>query len=142
MLVSEGATVALIDADSFQFTINGRAYPCVVGVPDFTPPELQGRDLKTVTRTKDQDHFGLAVAIFQLLAMGKHPYAGRFAGPDLTMGKSIAQNRFAFSIVRQAQTRTTPPPGSITLKDFPVPIAQAFEAAFGLEPTARPDAAT
>lgn len=143
VLVSAEYTVALIDADSFQFTSNGRSYPCVVGVADFTPPELQGhRDLKSVTRTKDQDHFGLAVAIFQILAMSKHPYAGRFAGPDLTMGESIAQNRFAFSIDRQAQTRTTPPPGSITLKDFPAPIAQAFEAAFGTNPAARPDAAT
>ena len=141
VLISQDAVVALIDADSFQFTINGRSYPCVVGVPDFTPPELQGRDLKTVTRTKAQDHFGLAVAIFQLLAMGKHPYAGRFAGPDLSMGEAIAQNRFAFSIGRRAQTRTTPPPGSILLADFPPPIAQAFEAAFGLDPATRPDAA-
>lgn len=142
VLVSQGATVALIDADSFQFAINGRSYPCVVGVPDFTPPELQGHDLKTVTRTKAQDHFGLAVAIFQLLAMGKHPYAGTFAGADLTMSEAIAQNRFAFSIIRQAQTRTKPPPGSLSLNDFPPPIAQAFEAAFGLDPAARPDAAT
>jgi DNA-binding helix-hairpin-helix protein with protein kinase domain len=142
VLISQDATVALIDADSFQFTINGRSYPCVVGMPDFTPPELQGHSLNAITRTKAQDHFGLAVAIFQLLSMGKHPYAGRFAGPDLTMGEAIAQNRFAFSIARQAQTRTTPPPGSITLKDFPPQIAQAFEAAFGLDPAARPDAAT
>lgn len=142
VLVSQEGTVALIDADSFQFTMNGRSYPCVVGVPDFTPPELQGHSLSAVTRTRAQDHFGLAVAIFQLLAMGKHPYAGRFAGADLTMSEAIAQNRFAFSIARQAQTRTTPPPGSITLNDFPAPIAQAFEAAFGLDQAARPDAAT
>jgi DNA-binding helix-hairpin-helix protein with protein kinase domain len=110
VLVSRDATVALIDADSFQFTINGRSYPCVVGVPDFTPPELHGVDLSTVTRTKAHDHFGLAVAIFQLLAMGKHPYAGVFAGKDLTMSEAIAQHRFAFSLSRSAETRTTPPP--------------------------------
>jgi DNA-binding helix-hairpin-helix protein with protein kinase domain len=142
VLVSQGATVALIDADSFQFAINGRFYPCVVGVADFTPPELQGRNLKTVTRTKAQDNFGLAVAIFQLLAMGKHPYAGTFAGGDLTMSEAIAQNRFAFSLARQPQTRTKPPPGALSLNDFPPPIAQAFEAAFGLDPAARPGAAT
>jgi DNA-binding helix-hairpin-helix protein with protein kinase domain len=141
VLVARDATVALIDADSFQFTINGRSYPCVVGVPDFTPPELHGVDLATVTRTKAHDHFGLGVAIFQLLAMGKHPYAGRFAGADLTMSEAIAQNRFAFSLSRSAETRTIPPPGSIALNDLPAPIAQAFEAAFGLSPAARPDAA-
>ena len=142
VLVARDATVALIDADSFQFTTNGRSYPCVVGVPDFTPPELHSVNLSTVPRTKAHDHFGLAVAIFQLLAMGKHPYAGRFAGGDLTMSEAIAQNRFAFSLSRSAETRTTPPPGSITLKDLPAPIAEALEAAFGLSPAARPDAAT
>lgn len=141
VLVSKDATVALIDADSFQFTINGRSYPCVVGIPDFTPPELHGRDLSTVSRTKAHDHFGLAVAIFHLLAMGKHPYAGRFASGDLTMSEAIAQNRFAFSIIRSAETRTVPPPGSIALTDFPPATAQAFEAAFGVNPAARPDAA-
>jgi len=140
VLISREATVALIDADSFQFTLNGRSYPCVVGVPDFTPPELQSSNLSTVIRSKEHDHFGLAVAIFQLLAMGRHPYAGRFGGADLTMSEAIAQNRFAFSLSRSMETRTIPPPGSITLRDLPTSIAQAFEAAFGLSPTARPDA--
>lgn len=141
VLVAQDATVALIDADSFQFSRDGRVFPCVVGVPDFTPPELHGVNLASVTRTRAHDHFGLAVAIFHLLAMGKHPYAGRFAGGDLTMSEAIAQNRFAFSQVRKAETRTVPPPGAVSLADFPPPIARAFEAAFGLDPALRPDAA-
>lgn len=72
--------------------------------------------------------------------MGKHPYAGRFAGGDLTMSEAIAQNRFAFSLARKEQVRTAPPPGSISLRDFPTSVAQTFEAAFGLDPMARPDA--
>lgn len=141
VLVSQDATVALIDADSFQFSRNGRAYYCVVGVPDFTPPELQGANLGNVTRTRAHDHFGLAVVIFHLLAMGKHPYAGRFAGGDLTMSEAIAQNRFAFSIARKSETRTIPPPGAVRLNNFPAPLAKALEAAFGLNPNTRPDAA-
>lgn len=141
VLVSNEATVALIDADSFQFQWKGKPYPCVVGVPDFTPPELHGADLRTVARTNAHDGFGLAVALFHLLAMGKHPYAGRFAGGDLSMGDAIAQNRFAFSQTRSSETRTTPPPASITLSDLPAPVARAFEASFGTSPAARPDAA-
>ena len=141
VLVAQDATVSLIDADSFQFVREGRAYPCVVGVPDFTPPELQGGSLASVTRTAAHDHFGLAVAIFHLLAMGKHPYAGRFAGGDLSMGEAIAQNRFAYSSSRKNETRTAPPPGAVSLQDFPMSISRAFEAAFGLDPALRPDAA-
>lgn len=138
VLVGSDATVALIDADSFQFQLAGRSYPCVVGVPEFTPPELQGQSLSQVARTQAHDNFGLAVAIFQLLAMGRHPYAGRYSGEDLDLGEAIAQHRFAFSITRRNETRTTPPPGSVLLSDFPQPIAQAFEAAFGLNPFSRP----
>ncbi len=141
VLVADDATVALIDADSFQFSINGQRYSCVVGVPDFTPPELHGVNLSTVVRTKAHDHFGLAVAIFQLLAMGRHPYAGRYTGADLTIGEAIEQNRFAFSTQREQETKTRPPPGSVSLADFPRPIASAFEAAFGLVASNRPSAA-
>lgn len=74
--------------------------PCVVGTEDFTPPELHGVSLSSVKRTQPHDNFGLAVAIFQLLVMGKHPYAGRYSEADLGLGQSIAQNRFAFSISR------------------------------------------
>lgn len=142
VLVASNATVALIDADSFQFQLNGRSYPCVVGTEDFTPPELHGKNLANVERTRAHDNFGLAVAIFQLLAMGKHPYMGRYSGGDLSLGQAIAQHRFAYSTARQSTTKTTPPPASIQLGDLPRPVALAFEAAFGLDPTARPDPAT
>lgn len=141
VLVAQDATVALIDADSFQFSLNGQSYPCVVGTEDFTPPELHGVSLSNVKRTQAHDNFGLAVATFQLLIMGKHPYAGRFSGSDLSLGQSIAQNRFAFSVARRDETRTTPPPGSVLLGDFPPQIAAAFEAAFGLAAVSRPDPA-
>ncbi|MCQ0030991.1 hypothetical protein EFP18_21410 [Burkholderia glumae] len=141
VLVSGTATVALIDADSFQFRSQGRLHRCIVGTEDFTPPELHGVRLSEVERTKAHDHFGLAVAIFQLLAMGRHPYAGRCSDGDFSLGESIAQNRFAFSVARKAATRTVPPPGSIRLQDFPPSIGAAFEAAFGTDPAKRPTAA-
>ena len=46
VVVSRKATVRLIDCDSFQITHLGRSYPCRVGVPLFTPPELQGQQAR------------------------------------------------------------------------------------------------
>lgn len=140
ILVAPDATVALIDADSFQFSLKGTSYPCVVGVPDFTPPELHGKNLATVERTIAHDNFGLAVAIFHLLFMGKHPYAGIRKGPETSMGEDIAQNRFAYSLLRNAQTQSKPPPGALTLDLFPDVMSKTFEAAFGLTPGTRPSA--
>lgn len=140
VLVAQNATVALIDADSFQFRSNGKFYPCEVGVRDYTPPEIQGKNLASVQRIIEHDNFGLAVAIFHLLFMGHHPYAGRDEGPDISLGEAIAQNRFAFSLTRQFETRTSPPDGALTLDLFPDAIIRSFEAAFGLKSEARPRA--
>ena len=140
VLVAQNATVALIDADSFQFSPKGSCYRCVVGVPDYTPPELHGKNLASVQRTIKHDNFGLAIAVFHLLFMGCHPYAGRYQGPDISLGEAIAQNRFAFSLTRQSETRTSPPDVALTMDLFPDAIIRSFEAAFGLKPEARPGA--
>lgn len=129
ILVSMDATVALIDADSFQVTDGGRRYPCVVGVPEYTPPELQGQSLKSVVRTADHDAFGLAVCMFQLLCMDRHPFSGRFSGRgDMPLEKAITEYRFAYSATRN--TGMAPPPGSVRLQDFTPKVAQLFEFAF------------
>lgn len=140
VLIAQNATAKLIDADSFQFCLDGELHRCMVGVPDFTPPELHGVNLGTVVRTIQHDNFGLAVAIFQLLFMNRHPYSGCYRGPDISMGDAIAQNRFAYSLVRRSETQCTPPPGALTLDLFPEPVSGAFERAFGVDPAARPDA--
>lgn len=138
ILVSDAATVALIDADSFQFQKNGKSYPCLVGVADFTPPELHGSSLKGVVRLKEHDYFGLGVAIFQLLFMGRHPYAGRYSSADLQLDQMIARNLFAYSIKRN--TGVTPPKAMLALQDFPSEIVDLLERCFGLYPNDRPDA--
>lgn len=126
VLVSKNATVALIDADSFQIKDNGTIYPCVVGVPDFTPPELQGRSLKNIERTQVHDQFGLAVLIFQILVMGRHPFAGR--GRELSLEECIQQYLFAYT--KKSSTGIIPPPGVPLLDEFPYAIQNAFEYSF------------
>ena len=142
VLVAQDGKVVLIDADSFQFRLGQKTYPCVVGVQDFLPPELHGVNLSAVTRSVEHDNFGIAVLVFLLLLMGRHPYAGRHNGPDLPLGQAIAQNKFAFSLIRKASTGIIPPPGALALNVFPTPVRQAFESAFGLDPAARPNASS
>jgi DNA-binding helix-hairpin-helix protein with protein kinase domain len=73
-LISDQATTVLIDSDSFQVVAGNRTYLCQVGTPEYTPPELQGARFDRVARTSNHDNFGLAVLVFQLLFMGKHPF--------------------------------------------------------------------
>lgn len=140
ILVSDKATVTLIDADSFQIVDAGKPYLCTVGVPDFTPPELHGKRLDNVLRTENHDRFGLAVVIFQLLFMGKHPFSGRYNGGEMPMARSIEEMRFAYSM--QRNTGMSPPPAAPLLGEFPVDMQNAFEVAFGPQGlTRRPTAA-
>jgi len=81
ILIFETGLVTLVDTDSFQVRdSNGKCYPCPVGKPEFTPPELQGQRLRNINRTFEHDYFGLAVLIFQLLMEGWHPFDGVFQG--------------------------------------------------------------
>jgi DNA-binding helix-hairpin-helix protein with protein kinase domain len=138
ILVSDEAKVALIDADSFQIIDGAEKYLCRVGVPEYTPPELQGKKLSNVMRTANHDAFGLAVVIFQLLFMGRHPFVGAFAKGDMPMERAIFENRFVYSLIRDVGM--TRPPGAASLADFPQYVAEAFEQAFSPNAERRPTA--
>ena len=95
IMVAEDMTVRLIDCDSFQVNTLARRFLCEVGIETFTPPELQGIPFKGVVRTTNSDNFGLAVMIFHLLFMGRHPFAGRYSGAgDMPIAKAIKECRF------------------------------------------------
>lgn len=132
ILVSPKATVVLIDADSFQVVQGESRYLCRVGVPEYTPPELHSTDLGRVVRTPNHDAFGLAVVIFQLLFMGRHPFVGSVRRGDVPkIDHAIRDFRFVYAENRNVGMDQ--PPGTPTLSDFTPAIAKNFELAFGKE---------
>ena len=128
LFVAEDATVRFIDADSMQV---GR-WSCEVGVSTHQPPEMQGlASYRGVLRTPDHDNFGLAVLIFQVLCMGRHPFSGRYAGPGEPpdIPQAITQSRYAYSADTR-RTQMSPPPGSLPMSALPAGLRALFEAAF------------
>lgn len=139
VVVSKSATVRLVDCDSFQVSVNGHRYLCEVGVPTHTPPELQDRSFKGVVRTQDHDAFGLAVIIFQLLFMGRHPFSGAFLGRgDMPLERAIKELRFAYGPGAAAR-QMKQPPATLPLEAVSAPLVHLFERAF-LTSGARPRA--
>ncbi|BDY11979.1 hypothetical protein [Hydrogenimonas cancrithermarum] len=66
----------LVDTDSFQVD----ELPCPVGTDIFTPPSLQNRDFKTTLRSREDEYFSIAIMIFMILMLGKHPYSRKGGG--------------------------------------------------------------
>lgn len=132
ILVSPKAVVALIDADSFQFAAGGQRFLCRVGVPEYTPPELQSQRLAGVVRTPNHDAFGLAVVIFQLLFMGRHPFVGTVRRGEIPpIHENIQQFRYVYTENRDVGMDQ--PPGTPSLSDFSPGIAALFDASFSRE---------
>lgn len=143
IMVAEDATISLIDCDSFQVNTHARRFLCEVGIETFTPPELQGLPFRGAVRTANFDNFGLAVMIFHLLFMGRHPFAGRYSGVgDMPIAKAIKEHRFPYSANHKAMQMDRPP-GTPPLSFVGDEIAHLFETAFSLatirsgRPTAR-----
>jgi len=130
ILVSEKALVSLIDADSFQVKARSGNYLCKVGVPEYTPPELQGASLEGVIRTANHDAFGLAVVVFQLLFMGRHPFVGTVRRGDIPpLYENIKSFRYVYTDLRNVGMDQ--PPGTPSIADFYPDLARYFDKAFG-----------
>ena len=144
VFVARSSIVKLIDCDSFQIVADGKHYLCEVGVSHFTPPELQNRStFRGIHRSRNHDNFGLALLLFHILLMGRHPFSGIYSGSgEMPLEKSIEQFRYAFG--RSAANKgMSPPPNSVTPEIVSNQIAQLFERAFtegGANSDGRPNA--
>ncbi len=96
-LVSPEGDVRLIDVDSFQVKTPSGLVPCEVARPEYLAPELHGLSLDDRERFPTSDRFGLAVLLFQVLALGRHPFAGRpreADSPPVTLEEAMRRGWF------------------------------------------------
>jgi DNA-binding helix-hairpin-helix protein with protein kinase domain len=147
LLVTPAALVTVIDVDSFQVKEkqDGQItfYPCPVGRPEYTPPELQGRYFLNEVRHAEQDNFSLAVLIFQLLMDGNHPFRSIWLGrgDPPPVEEKIIQGWFPYTSEPRGPVK---PPLGLTLERLHPPLAGLMRRCFidGHEsPRRRPSAA-
>lgn len=130
ILVGQDASIRLTDCDAFQIGFDSSDSTGGNALDTLTPPELQGQPFGALVRGVNHDNFGLAVLIFQLLLMGRHPFAGRYAGGDMPISQAIAESRFAYG-TRRAAHMMEQPPGTPALSIVGPEVAALFERAFG-----------
>jgi DNA-binding helix-hairpin-helix protein with protein kinase domain len=99
-LFTNTGLVTLVDCDSMQVPKPGGGYyRCTVGKPEFTAPELQGKNLSQTDREQYSDNFSLAILIFLLLMEGRHPFSGFWRGKSNspTIPQHIQQGNFPYA---------------------------------------------
>ncbi len=135
-------TVVLVDCDGFQIHARGQMYSCDVGVPEYQPPELQGEaSFRGLRRVPEHDRFGLAVLVFQLLFLGRHPFSGVPLGAreeQLPIARAIALGRYPWTL-RGARTMAVPP-GALPAAAASPALRDLFERALLGSPSERPEA--
>ncbi len=137
-VVLRDGTVKLIDCDSYSISKGDFRYRCEVGVATHLAPELQGVDLGEVERENKHDNFGLAVIIFQLLFLGRHPFSGNYLGDeDKSLEDCIRERRFAYG--EDAHLRSVKqPPGTLSLSKVSPRLSLMLERAFLTEDRPEP----
>lgn len=138
-LVNPSAQVHLVDCDSYQLNLGEHTFRCTVGVEEFTAPEIQGEIFAEFERSIQHDLFGLAVLVFQILMMGRHPYSVQVLdGKNYSMGEHIKSHRYAYA--PNLGSAFTPYNTPITPKITGKRIQELFQNAFGADPSLRPSA--
>ena len=138
-VVLADGTVKMIDCDSYSIKTDRMRYRCDVGVATHLAPELQNVDLGEIEREANHDNFGLAVIIFQLLFLGRHPFSGNYTGAeDKSLEECIAEHRFAYGETAELR-QVKQPPGTLSLNQVSPRIATLFERAFSSANVNRPN---
>lgn len=142
ILVDQNGQVCLVDCDSFQImdTAKKRFFASETYTPGYLAPEWIGRDLSKANR-RENDHFALAVWLFQMLMNGMHPYQARGGKAEgcPSLEEKIKMGTYPYTRGRGLK----PPVAAPDYTQVPVGLRSLFEAAFvrgQTDPTKRPEA--
>lgn len=83
--------VAVVDIDSVQIG----DYLCPMGMEEYASPRLQGAKFSETRRTIEDELFAVAVLLFQIFTLGKHPYAS--IGVE-SLSEAIKMQHFVYPI--------------------------------------------
>lgn len=123
ILVKDENTVYFVDCDSYQV----EGFPCPVGTPAFTAPDIQGRDFKTLLRTKEHELFAVATLLFMIFMPGQNPYA-------CVGGEGVAQNikagHFPYPFGEKGSDRIPEGPCKYAWSHLSYKIKKAFTQCF------------
>lgn len=132
--------IFIVDTDSAQIlSENGTIFPCTVGKPEYTAPEISYGSLKDNKRTIPTDVFAYAVAVFQMLTGGAHPTDGIFLNKNEDPPATIIRIREGiYPALDPNNAKSFKPVARIPTKAIPTNIRKVLIAALNPDPAQRP----
>ena len=99
ILVVSPQEVYLVDTDSYQI----EDFPCPVGTPVYTAPEIQGKPFRQFLRTMGNENFAVATLLFMIMLPGKTPYAQQDGGE---ISENIKNGNFSYPCGENSNKKT------------------------------------
>lgn len=130
-LIDQSTQPVLIDCDSVMSTHDGRETFAGPYRDEWLPPELIGEDLHLIERTRNHDNFALALMLFRLLMLGRHPFVGvPVSGPMPADAEAVKGHHFVYA----GMSLTMRPPDSAPdFRLLPHTLQKLFVTALGPE---------
>lgn len=120
--------ISFIDTDSWQFSYRQKNFRCTVGTADMTPPEQQYKDFNSFNRTIQSELFSIAVLLFKVLMLGRHPYD--CIGGD-TVVKNIEKGYFYYDLKTKPNSKIPKGPWFDLWQELDEEIKMLFIKTFG-----------
>lgn len=142
ILVAQDATVMIVDTDSAQISDGDTVYPCAVGKPEYTAPELSHGSLREQRRTPETEMFAFMVLAYQMLTGGSHPTRAIYTGSGEPMD---TVDKIRASIIPALNPASTPAgykTPDVIVAGIPENLQKLMVDAYSTGPSIRPTFAT
>jgi len=123
ILIISQKQICLVDTDSYQI----ENFPCVVGMANFTAPEIQGKKYSEFLRTIGNENFAVATLLFMIMLPGKPPYAKQ--GGESAV-KNIMEMDFSYPLGEKSNKKAPEGLWRYMWSHLPVKIKTAFYETF------------
>ena len=122
--LDKGRKLYFVDCNGWQINHKNHQFNGGVFVKPYQPPEILRPQNYSLWRTAESEYFSLAILIFQIVFLGKHPFVAHNSSCNNNgLENSIANLVFPYQL---GESEARPPPHSLTANDIDSELFEMF----------------
>lgn len=135
--VKTDSSIMIMDTDSAQITYKDKFFPCTVGKPEYTAPELSHGSLRDQKRTLQSEVYAFAVICFQMLTGGSHPSDGTYSGNGEPLSQIEKMRLGIYPALGKSIDKQYSPPPRVNVEALPLQIREELSKSLKINPRER-----